>query len=177
MAGQPLTLTQQWAALANHTADDITKRNQQQSPLLRLPGEARNKIYAYYFDSLVIDVCEPTSGRRKYSTCTYDGSGRCLLNYGANACGMMRACRQLNADCRALLFQYATLRIEYADGLSHFLNDLSAVQLEGIRAVFIPFVFAGSTSNDYQVAFDHEEYTRDKSRFILRVRAIARVGC
>jgi hypothetical protein len=70
-----------------------TARNQQLSPLLRLPAEIRNQTYTHYFQSLIIDVCAPTSHQRKYSTCIYDKSGQSLSNYGANACALVRACR------------------------------------------------------------------------------------
>ncbi|KAH7086812.1 hypothetical protein FB567DRAFT_602342 [Paraphoma chrysanthemicola] len=37
-------------------ADALVARNQEQSPLLRLPGELRNKIYQLLFGDLVLDI-------------------------------------------------------------------------------------------------------------------------
>lgn len=142
-----------------------TTRNQQLSPFLRLPAEVRNQIYTYYFQSLVIDICAPTSHARKYSTCSYDKSGQSLLNYGANACALTRACRQLSAESRLLLFQFATLRVEDAEAFVYFLGDLNAAQLSCIKDFYSVRV-----ASDERHSFNLRLYTREKSSFFMYVR-------
>jgi len=137
-----------------------------------LPGEIRNKIYAYHYDTLVIDVCKSTSDKRKYSTCTSDGSGRYLTKYGANACGLLSACRQLNADCRSLLFQYATLRVEDPEGFLQFLGDLDPAHLSVIHTIHIPRV--STPREDRTIAFNYRLYVEDRGLFLLNLKRLVR---
>jgi hypothetical protein len=147
-----------------------TIRNQQLSPFLRLPGEIRNRIYAYHFDSLVIDVREPSLDTRLYSTRSYDGNGRYLSSYRANATGILRSCRQLNAEGRCLLFQYAIVRVEGPQAILHFLDGLSADYLSTIHTLYIA---SRIVSSDQRLAFDLKQYVQDKAALYREIRSVA----
>lgn len=87
---------------------------QSTSPLLRLPAELRNKIYAYVFSGYRISVIFfPGGGSFCYATLSgtelrFHSSGRKAFK---TIIAFSRTCRLLYAESRVLPYKYSTYRI------------------------------------------------------------------
>ena len=72
-------------------------RNQLHSPLLRLPGEIRNKIYVYTFSNMYIRIY-------RWSKYTYE-----------RFTALISTCSQLRYEARAIFFDHVTYRVSDTD--------------------------------------------------------------
>jgi len=79
-------------ALGDRSGSNRSHSSQSTSPLLRLPGELRNKIYVYVFSGITWPLIS-----WPYQTHTD------LMTFSA----LPRTCRQLRAECRLLPYKYA----------------------------------------------------------------------
>ncbi|KAI8934132.1 hypothetical protein NX059_012520 [Plenodomus lindquistii] len=97
--------------------EQITSRNQQFSPFLRLPAELRNKIYVYaVYDQIV-------------SLSTSPGPHHLVHNLQ----GLLVACRQIREECLLLFYAYCIFQIDDNILRAH----LTAAQYERIRYIRI----------------------------------------
>ncbi|KAH6846211.1 hypothetical protein CC77DRAFT_166788 [Alternaria alternata] len=91
--------------------ETIALRNQAESPLLRLPGEIRNRIYDYVFRAECIVVLEPGT-HTKYICRLYNrGAARSYQPL----CTLLQSrlvCRQYYAETRLLVFQNNRLCVD-----------------------------------------------------------------
>ncbi|CAO2656961.1 Nn.00g057640.m01.CDS01 [Neocucurbitaria sp. VM-36] len=78
----------------------ITLRNQHESPLLRLPGEIRNKIYIYIFRVGSVRVC----CERLSPTATNAYPKHAVIHYMRRHLAIIEACRQTYAEAHRLPF-------------------------------------------------------------------------
>ncbi|EAT88259.1 hypothetical protein SNOG_04499 [Parastagonospora nodorum SN15] len=89
--------------------DEISRLNQIHSPLLRLPAELRNSIFAYALGASKIERCtgyscqvcrklKILSGSPKYVTCHFEGG-----------LGILSTCRQVYAESKLLPFKLNTV--------------------------------------------------------------------
>lgn len=113
-------------------------RNQRKSPLLRLPGELRNKIYEYTFSNAIVSVfrsselpdyveMKPHMGSRvSYRTTTPH-----------NLVALTKTCRQIFAESRLLLFRLVAFHVHSDGSLGHFLKTLESSQQDAITTVQI----------------------------------------
>lgn len=80
-----------------------TTRNQQQSPLLRLPGELRNRIYEYALKGFELRPLYPADFARCVLSALYITSTRRLMS-APHFCALTRVCWQIYAETKALPF-------------------------------------------------------------------------
>ncbi|KAH7076628.1 hypothetical protein BKA63DRAFT_594111 [Paraphoma chrysanthemicola] len=112
-------------------ADALIARNREQSPLLRLPGELRNKIYQHLFSNLILDLIKvdhggqpkPRLAVRKASSSntvfqpSFQQESFRYSFTSVRAWGnIMFASRQLYTDTHLLLFEVASLQVNEALG-------------------------------------------------------------
>ncbi|KAF3001553.1 hypothetical protein E8E13_009730 [Curvularia kusanoi] len=87
----------------DHPNNAITLQNQKQSPLLRLPGELRNKIYGYFFSDYDIHMeCEGFS---------FVGGSEFPHLRGNQLVAMSAVCRQLHDETALLPFRLCKVNI------------------------------------------------------------------
>ncbi|KAF1959433.1 hypothetical protein CC80DRAFT_585957 [Byssothecium circinans] len=109
----------------------ITLRNQKESPLLRLPGELRNRIYRYALSGITINLYKGDGN--KFSTKS--------ISHGAHILGLAKVCRQIHAEIDPLLVYRAnTFRVDLQNysALGDFVKSLKAKPLAAIETVCIP---------------------------------------
>ncbi|KAF2831420.1 hypothetical protein CC86DRAFT_463309 [Ophiobolus disseminans] len=93
-------------------ADELTERNQRESPLLRLQGELRNRIYSYVFDD---DVQVEVSLTKKNERVIRDDNP--------------------HAEAGVLPYKLCVFRFTSVEASTHFLQGLAAKQLDAITLV------------------------------------------
>ncbi|KAI4648202.1 hypothetical protein J4E93_004614 [Alternaria ventricosa] len=112
---------------------DSTQRNQLESPLLKLPGEVRNKIYNYVFS-----VGSVHFGRSHHH---YRTSETDYVPEGCDPTDLLdvtSTCRQIRSDTSTLLFKNNVIIID-DQKLSKMVDQLEPHQLEAIKALEIIF--------------------------------------
>ncbi|EDU50450.1 hypothetical protein PtrSN002B_010202 [Pyrenophora tritici-repentis] len=129
---QPATQTDFEAIKMQDTYDALTLENQVKCPILRLPGEIRNKVYGYVFDDVKIKpgpwYQNPVT--KKYSKDLYGSYGLELeqrskffrnkhLWYPRERLSLLQTCRQINAEAKLFPFAAGTLQ-----GDDYFINDV-----------------------------------------------------
>ncbi|KAF2442114.1 hypothetical protein P171DRAFT_487372 [Karstenula rhodostoma CBS 690.94] len=110
------------SAMSSAMTRAITVRNQTVSPLLRLPGEIRNKIYAYASHNNALYV-NTRSGR--------------LQNH-ENSRGLIFACRQTLAEAKQICMEEVVLQFPPGKGLFIFRKRVPASTLAPIRRISFP---------------------------------------
>jgi len=115
-------------------------RNDIESPILRLPGELRNKVYRYVFGNMIIETStayEATIHRHNYLVARDGFRGKRtpdLYRMG----GILFTCRKLYAEARLLPLQLSITRIQSAfDGRLQV--RLQAPQLNAIRTICVSY--------------------------------------
>lgn len=111
--------------------------NQRQSPLLRLPGELRNKIYGYVFSDSVISVWRSSSGPPGYFNLdTFAGSRDSYsIDPTTRVTDITKTCRQIHAETRLLLFRLVTFQVHSDGSLGALLNALEDSQRDAIATL------------------------------------------
>jgi hypothetical protein len=104
------------------------------SPLLRLPGEIRNRIYEYVFSGQEVDTFEDRNGiirlRGKLGD-TEDFRCSAFESYVA----LTKTCRQIHQDTRLLPFKYCIIdRYCQPDDLALWMNRMDENMLELVSA-------------------------------------------
>ncbi|KAL5459142.1 hypothetical protein PMIN06_002993 [Paraphaeosphaeria minitans] len=108
------------------TCIPIFERNQEQSPLLRLPGELRNKIYGYVFD------------RAPESFLHFGGTLR-MTEWNSGRFHLSTACRTTYKETRLLCFANATVYLASVSiGCGVLLQDVLPLR----RAAFSTLVIS-----------------------------------
>jgi hypothetical protein len=87
-----------------------TQNNAEQSPLLQLPGELRNKIY---------DLVLSNKGYR------LNGNGRAFNDRKKYSLALLRTCRQIQAEANIFPFILNTFSLRNANTISGFLDNRS----------------------------------------------------
>ncbi|KAI4683274.1 hypothetical protein J4E81_009403 [Alternaria sp. BMP 2799] len=112
---------------------NATQRNQTESPLLKLPGEVRNKIYNYVFS-----VGSVYFGRSHHHYRTSE------TDYVPEGCeptdllDVVSTCRQIRSDTSTLLFKNNVIIID-DQKIFKIVEQLEPHQLEAIKALEIIF--------------------------------------
>lgn len=116
-------------------------RNQQHSPLLRLPAELRNQIYTLLFSSLPILICFTTSyATRPIDPCPFPISKPrrwSHMHYSRLRLSLTEVCRQTYAETRLLPFALNTFTGYPEAMLSAFPGRLYRAQLDSITTVHL----------------------------------------
>lgn len=87
-----------------------SNRNQQRSPLLRLPRELRDMIYRYVLDTAIIRVLPPPEyARRKSWRAVYIGSRD--LRFLLRTPSILLVARQIHGEASAFQDQYIAVRL------------------------------------------------------------------
>jgi len=99
-----------------------TERNQTASPLLRLPGELRNKIYSYVFHGRSVTI-----------------SLVCLRGLTTpvpkTSPSLLRVCRQIHCEASSLAIELTTFRSNNADDLREWFNELPQHQRNAVASI------------------------------------------
>ncbi|KAF1912483.1 hypothetical protein BDU57DRAFT_458390, partial [Ampelomyces quisqualis] len=116
--------------------------NRQQSPLLRLPGELRNKVYEYAMTGITVTV--HLAGRRGAETYalhanvaatpTTDAISTSDMN---RVIGLTRVCRQIQVETHLLPFASITFHGVSNGSFLTFIDSLSNAQRDAISTVQI----------------------------------------
>ncbi|KAF1948794.1 hypothetical protein CC80DRAFT_571655 [Byssothecium circinans] len=98
--------------------DAITQRNQLESPLLRLPGELRNRIYSYVLGNHIIDqyglLEDGETYKEKCMCCTLAEYGRYSSSpplYIKSLLTLPSTCKQLYTETHMLIFTLNILQL------------------------------------------------------------------
>lgn len=97
-----------------------TIRNRTVSPLLRLPGEIRNSIYAYAFHDTTLDVNSRTGK---------------LQNHHQGSRGLVLACRQALAEANQICMDELVLRLPSRKGIFIFHEVVSQSTMCPVRRI------------------------------------------
>lgn len=109
-----------------------TARNQNQSPLLRLPGELRNRIYNYVFNdhsTIILGGCGHPPFIVGLTPSPYEY--RHQLPWPA----LRHVCRVTHAETKLLCYSLTTFRSEQIGKLCVWYNGLAREQQESVRRV------------------------------------------
>lgn len=110
--------------------------NQIEAPLLRLPGEIRNRIYADLLGGLIFS--STTTPRLPWAACVRIRMVECYHEFSNGSppatldLSILQTCRQIYDETRLLAFTLNTFTIDPAN-LTHFINDLTEVQRNAIH--------------------------------------------
>jgi hypothetical protein len=108
-----------------------TLRNQRQSPLLRLPAELRNKVYAYVLGGREIELC----GYQRCQICNQAPYRDAISHYPRNLLNLLHACRQCHSEARLLPFSSSTF-IALPDEVNYIISrHFSHAQTHAIEAI------------------------------------------
>ncbi|CAO2653658.1 Nn.00g030690.m01.CDS01 [Neocucurbitaria sp. VM-36] len=130
--------------LSSEEADAIMERNQSVSPLLRLPGEIRNKIYHYVFrvDGIKIWVfpeTNPSGGnfRMVHALCPANNIRMCWW-YLSNHIHLTAVCRQIHAEAALLPYMINILEMDLLT-VPDFVELVPKALLLNIKTVLVRF--------------------------------------
>jgi hypothetical protein len=112
-----------------------TRRNGEESPLLRLPAELRNKIYEYAIGGHVIELFDSTKKPHYNMLSQADGHYTAL----ANPTVLSKICRQLHSETALLPYSLNTFH-GHLRRIHRFLKGLTKAQREQIKSVEIFFI-------------------------------------
>lgn len=111
-------------------------RNQRQSPLLRLPGELRNKVYEYTFSDAIVSVYRSSAPPEYFKMNPYIGSGSSYFTTAPpELAALTKTCRQIYADTHLLLFRLITLHVHSDGSLGYLLSTLENSQQHAIATI------------------------------------------
>ncbi|KAH7408373.1 hypothetical protein DE146DRAFT_372209 [Phaeosphaeria sp. MPI-PUGE-AT-0046c] len=131
-------------------ADSRAARNRLRSPLLRLPGELRNRVYELAMSDTVVSVFPSVKPHVPYQLHAHL-SGHATDYVGALGMSLVtnlsRVCRQIAAETRLLAFQSATFYIHSDGSFISFIDSLSNAKRGAISTIQIstPDAYAGGT--------------------------------
>ena len=110
-----------------------TEADAKNSPLLRLPGELRNKIYGYALGDSFI---EPLLRRRTASIHARISSGRPM----SHTVSLIRTCRQTRSEAESLFFSHTTFGFNFSRYDFHrFLAHVGREKRELITSIAMTF--------------------------------------
>jgi hypothetical protein len=124
-------------------------RNQQQSPLLRLPAELRNKIYGHVLGGFIISF--PTARPRHHCLIRFKFSRKIAEFKPSN---LLLVCRQINSEAQLLPFELNEFNYRIPETFKQMLDLLSDKQVNAID------VLRMDTSMFYHVFGDTSELWR-----------------
>jgi hypothetical protein len=139
-------------------------RNQQQSPLLRLPAELRNKIYGHVLGGFIISF--RTSRPRHHCLIRFKVSRKIGEFKPSN---LLLICRQINAEAQLLPFELNEFNYRIPEAFKHMLDLLSDRQVNAIKVLRI------DTSTFYQFMRWPSLYLNSSERF-GKCRSLARLS-
>ncbi|KAH4311692.1 hypothetical protein HBI81_129930 [Parastagonospora nodorum] len=153
-------------------ADFCEERNRQRSPLLRLPGELRNKVYEYVLSSVTVSVFPPSDAQYRYQLHAHISGPVAAPTADptvSNAMALTRVCRQISVETVSLPLQLFTFYINSDESFPKFLNYLLPIQRDAIKTIQIstPDAMEGGslfhwvqrrTDNDFPSQKLHLEY-------------------
>lgn len=116
-------------------AEPITLLNQQNSPLIRLPGELRNMIYAFAFSDNVIEKRDTEHPR---TTAQAQPAATDTKKTVPTPLGLLNVSRQIYFECRILIFKLAALRIRDLQHIPDLYRKITDPQWNAITTVRIP---------------------------------------
>ncbi|KAI4629103.1 uncharacterized protein J4E87_003364 [Alternaria ethzedia] len=116
------------AFLGEETEANITLRNQLESPLLRLPAELRNKIYAYVGVATTIQVVTRPQTHAK------TWKDKKLLKYPQP--NLLNTCKQVRQEATSLLYKHALFEFSRCGPLAvlfHHCEDNCCERMTSVR--------------------------------------------
>ncbi|KAF2132678.1 hypothetical protein P153DRAFT_382296 [Dothidotthia symphoricarpi CBS 119687] len=113
----------------------ITRKNQETSPLLRLPAELRNRIYELAIGGYEIhpETCSE-SDTLDMDCRQYNSSEKTTMSWD-KLFNLSYTCCQLHAETKLLPYQLSIFQITYAGWFDYWLSIISEEQLECITTV------------------------------------------
>jgi hypothetical protein len=136
-----------------HTHTSCSRaRNREQSPLLRLPGELRNKIYEYAMSDVTITIFPSSNPRKPFQLYAYLARGAADAISSSNVLdmtGLMRTCQQVYLETRLLPFQAITFHVNSDGSFITFLEKLLGAERDAITTVQLSTVDANMGGNLY----------------------------
>jgi hypothetical protein len=139
-------------------------RNQQQSPLHRLPTELRNNIYGHVLGGFIISF--PTARPRHHCLIRFKSSRKIAEFKPSN---LLLVCRQINAEAQLLPFELNEFNYRIPKAFKHMLDLLSDRQVNAIKVLHI------DTSTFYQFMRWPSLYSNSSERF-GKCRSLARLS-
>jgi hypothetical protein len=138
-------------------------RNQQQSPLLRLPGEIRNRIYEYALGGVILYVYRPSKSPKPYHLLVRQ-AGSSLSSASStgpsHTFSLTRVSRQIHAETQHLPVPLTHFRVRGGAGsFNAFLDRLSDSQRSAITTIQIASLEAYRAAHLWW----HVEQIRDNS--------------
>jgi hypothetical protein len=123
-----------------------TQRNQLTSPLLRLPGELRNKIYATAFREEYINVRRDANDRLHFRAATHAlPSSTTITNYlFSRLFATTTVCRQIYAETAVLPVRLNVFRFAHVEALALFIGCTPIMQLERVRCIVLALPFTST---------------------------------
>jgi hypothetical protein len=122
-------------------------RNRDKSPLLRLPGELRNKVYEYALSGITLFIFPSSNVEKPYRIHVHLAEEAASFSPAFDVTGLNRVCRQISAETRLLPFQFLTFHIHSDGSFLNFVETLNDVDRDAIATVQIstPDANAGGT--------------------------------
>ncbi|KAI4706261.1 hypothetical protein J4E89_008995 [Alternaria sp. Ai002NY15] len=108
--------------------DRITQLNHDNSPLLQLPGELRNRIYKFvlhYHLPVYIDI--PALEDEHGNSVPRENTRRMLA--------LLYTCRQVHSEASMMYFALNTFQFELDTSLIEFTSSLTAEQLNAVKSI------------------------------------------
>jgi hypothetical protein len=141
-------------------------RNRKQSPLLRLPGELRNKVYEYAMSEITVTVFPYKGGYKPYHLQAHLNDTPSSTRHVTDVLSLTRVCRQVRAETCHLPLRSITFHVASDRSFHDFLQVLSEAERNAISTIQIstPDAQAGGASalfvkysrvNDYKSQGEH----------------------
>ncbi|KAL5121288.1 hypothetical protein ACEQ8H_000756 [Pleosporales sp. CAS-2024a] len=118
--------------------DSSEQRNRHRSPLLRLPGELRNKVYEYVLGGVIVSVFPSVDARFAYQLHAHRTSPSATLGEDPTmleAMALLRVCRHIYAETRFLPLKLFTLHVNSGGSFFEFLKTLHPMERDAITTI------------------------------------------
>jgi hypothetical protein len=113
-------------------------RNRKTSPLLRLPGELRNRVYGYALSGVTISVFpapKPWDPAQLHAHVADPVTALTATSNVMDTINLTRVCRQIHAETRLLPFRAFTFHVNSDGSFNKFIDILLAVQRDAISTI------------------------------------------
>jgi hypothetical protein len=113
-------------------------RNRRNSPLLRLPGELRNRVYEYAMSGVTISVFpapKPWSPAQLHAHVADTATALTAMSSPSDTISLTRVCRQIHVETRLLPFRAFTFHINSDGSFSKFVDSLLPIQRDAISTI------------------------------------------
>ncbi|KAF1949088.1 hypothetical protein CC80DRAFT_581879, partial [Byssothecium circinans] len=119
-----------------------SQENAINSPLLRLPGEIRNKIFHYALCDYKLEIHNKQSLNSPPS-----------YNYIQPRFQLPRVCRQIHAETAPIVYSRNTFGFDTLQAMDRWIRNRTSAQLELVTSINVPFEYMRLYNHKFRKTF------------------------